>query len=178
MECSLKEEIECDLMSYIPILAVGRLITAVGPITTEAVVVRGILAANSLVVGSTLSLRAAGVMTNTTTATTSRWRVRIGPTTLTGAIVASCAMVNVVSALTDVIVRADADVLITAIGASGAGLGQVVPHYGSCGATPPAGLTAPVTFDTTVANLVEFTFASGGATTTATFHAGIWNVVL
>lgn len=156
----------------------ARRTTASGAIAnTETVVLSGSIAANTLAVGSVIRLQAVGVMTNTTTATTSTWRIRIGPNTLTGVIPASAAFVNTTTARTNVIVCVDALVLITAIGASGTAHGQIIPTYGSTGAAPPAGVTAAVTINTTVLNLAEFTFISGGASTTANFHSAVLELI-
>lgn len=165
--------------AWMPIpLVLARRTTATAAIAnTETVVIQGVIPAGVLKVGSTIRLSAVGVMTNTTTATTSTWRLRIGTVTLTGAIAASAAYVNAVTARTSATMRVDAEIMVLSIGSAGTIVGQIMPAGGSLGTTPPAGVTTAVAINTTVQNLVEFTFISGGATTTATFHIAYLEIV-
>lgn len=144
---------------------------------TETVVVSAPLLANTLSPGTVLRIQAWGVMTNTTTASTSTYRVRIGPTTLTGSIVASQAAPNVATARTNMPVAVMAMVTVQSVGSSGTAIGVAFPVGGSASGVPGAGLTAAATVNTTVQNLVELTFVSGAASTSATFHSATIEVV-
>lgn len=155
-----------------------KTITATATIdVTEARVIGETIAANKLRVGDQIVVRYAGVETNTTAASTATFRVRIGPTTLTGAIVASNTYTMGTSARTNIPFTGSAIVTILSIGASGTALGQVTMNIDmhSGGTVMPAsggGLTAAVTINTTVANEVELTLVSSVATTTWGIHAG------
>jgi hypothetical protein len=144
---------------------------------TETVVLAASIPANTLAVGDVIRLTSYGIQTNTATASTSVYRFRVGPTTLTGNIAASSSWINGTTAKTNIIVSVSADILITAIGAGGTVLGQVSVYKGYVSATTPTGGTATVTINTTVVNLAEFTFISGAANTTHTFHTATIQII-
>lgn len=148
--------------------SIARRSTSTGVIAdTETVMISTTLPADSLAVGDIFTIGVAGIHTNTTTATTATYRVRIGPTTLTGAIVANLTYAYGATARTNVAWRGNADIAIRAIGASGAAIGIITVDQ-STAQQQNAPITASVTIDTTVDNLIEFTYQSGGATTTET----------
>jgi hypothetical protein len=146
---------------------VARLTSATGAIASaQAVVLSYNAPKDSIVAGDIFKFTGyatrAGV--NSVTAVL---RVRIGPTSLTGAIVCSTSIltsgtgVNVFQSF--VTVRTD--------GASGTagGVGQV--QYSTSQIQPT--FTTPVTIDTTIANVVEVTLASGNSGNTYTFEHAI-----
>jgi Head domain of trimeric autotransporter adhesin len=137
---------------------------------TETQVLGTNIPANTLGVGDIIRVTAYGIQTNSSAASTSIYRFRIGTTTLTGVIPASSTWVNGVVAKTNTLFEVRGDILVTAIGASGTVIGQLNVDKGFASATTPVGTTAAVTINTTVANIAEFTFISGATTTTNTFH--------
>lgn len=146
----------------------ARRSTSTGAIAdTETVMISATLPANSLAVGDTFTIGVAGLHTNTTTATTGTYRVRIGPTTLTGAIVANLSYAYGSTARTNVAWRCDGSVVIRAIGGSGTAIGIITADQ-STAVQQTGPITSPVTIDTTVDNLIEFTYQSGGATSSET----------
>lgn len=154
-----------------------KAVTALATIAnTETRIVGDTIAANSLRVGDQLVFEVMGVENNTTAASTSTFRVRIGGTTLTGAIVASNAYTMGTTARTNIPFSTYAVVTILSIGATGTALGQVMTAVDSNGVAPlvgsGGGLTAAVTIDTTISNEVELTVISGAASTTWGIHSG------
>lgn len=151
-------------------------VTALATIAnTEARIIGDTIAANKLRVGDQLVFEVMGVENNTTAASTSTFRVRIGSTTLTGAIVASNDYTMGTSARTNIPFVLRAVVTILSIGVSGSALGQAIATVDGTGVAPPisgGGLTAAVTIDTTISNEVELTVVSSAATTTWGIHSG------
>jgi SPP1 gp7 family putative phage head morphogenesis protein len=135
--------------------------------------------ANTLAVGDVLRFTSKGVMSNTTTATTSVFRIRLTPTTLTNPIVASFSQAMGTVARTNEPWSIDAEVTIISIGASGTAIGQVslTIRWGALQAAPTTAITAAVTINTTVQLQAELTAISGGATTTYTPHTGTIELV-
>ena len=145
---------------------------------TETQVVGTTIAANTLAVGDIIRLTAYGIQTQSGTASTSVYRFRIGATTLTGNVAASSSWVNGNNnAKTNIIVKVSVDILITAIGSGGTVIGQVSVDKGFVSATTPVGTTAAVAVNTTVSNIAEFTFISGAASTTNTFHTATIEII-
>ena len=152
----------------------SKLTAAISAIAnTETSVLSLSLPANTLAVGDTFKITAMGLHTNTLAASTSIYKIRIGSTTLTGAVAVSNSFDNGVIAKTNLIVKIEALLMVQSITASGTILGQIHVDKGFTSPTVPTGGTSAVALNTTVANLIELTFQSGAATTTHTFHAGI-----
>jgi len=162
--------------------------SAVAIANTETQVVGLTIAAGTLTVGSTYRIRAAGVYTSGVTPGTGTWRIRIGTTTLTGNIACSVAPAQIAS-LTNAPFTFEALVTVRAIGAAGTIIGECwvggapasgANHSFSNGTiqVPIVGsaTTATVAVDTTVAEILELTYISGNAGTTATFHVAIETV--
>ena len=130
---------------------------------TEIQVIGTAIPAGVLQVGSTYRLHAFGQATVTTAAGTITFRVRIGTTTLTGAIVASIANTDVVGTLVDF--HLIGLFTVRSIGAAGTVIGMLFQNnQGVTGlsATTNQGSSpgvAPVAqaINTTVANLIELT---------------------
>lgn len=147
---------------------------------TETVVLSATLAANLLQAGTTLRFRASGVGTATGATAGSTWRVRVGPTTLTGTIPAS--LTGTSAAGTNIPFMVEAVVTVRTAGAAGTIIGGFV--YNANAATgnlnttiAVAQVTTAVAVDTTVANLFELTYISGVSTTTSTFHNAVLELV-
>lgn len=126
----------------------------------EVVVLNTTIPSNSMVAGTCFRITASGVATVTTLCPTMAWRLRIGPTTLTGNILASVIIAPTESNNKPWTV----DLLVTLRTAGAAGtiigngflwneLSTTLPEYIRGTAT-----TAAVAVDTTVDNLLELTF--------------------
>lgn len=152
--------------------------TNVSIANTETQVVGGSLAANLLLVGSVWRFRAMGLLTNTTSASTSVLRVRIGSASLNGAIVASWSVALGTTARTNCPFVLDGEFTVLSVGASGTALGQIVVSCNTATAIgAPTVLTAAVTIDTTASRTLELTAISGASSTTWVFHTGTIEVV-
>lgn len=142
---------------------------------TETQVIGYTIPANTLRVGSVFRIKAMGLFTNTTTGTTAVWRIRMGTTTLTGNIPAGVSTATGIVARTSIPFIVEAMVTVLTTGASGTAFGALFPEIGASGASVVIPLTAPITasvvVDSTAAKIIELTFISGGATTTANFLA-------
>lgn len=139
----------------------------------EASVVALALPAGSLRVGSVLEFQVYGLLTNTTAASTSVLRLRLGATSLAGAIVASSTLTLGIVARTNIPFVINAAFTVRAIGPTGNAIGQLVVSANTAtalgNATGP--VTAVVAVNTAVATLAELTMVSGAATTTWVVHA-------
>lgn len=144
---------------------------------TETQIIGMATPANLLQVGSTIRITAIGIHTNTTTASTGIYRVRIGATTLTGNIPASNSFVYGIVAKTNVIIKVQALLTILAIGTGGTIIGQVHVDPGFASGTTPTGTTATVVVDTASAKLIELTYISGAVSTTETFHSAVIEIL-
>lgn len=129
----------------------------------------------------TLHVRAYGRITTGVTPGSSVFRVRIGPTTLTGAVVGTLTVVNSASVTNAPFVL---DMLINYRGSGDATtpvIGNISVMGGSAGPfTVPVEISATsatVDIDDTVANRIEATYISGNAGSTATFEHAIIAVV-
>lgn len=144
----------------------------------ETVVVAFTALAGSLRVGTTLRVEAGGLFTNTTTASTSTWRIRVGPVTLLGTIPAGITSVNGTTARTNVPFRIEGLITVYSTGVTGTIRGFLVLTL-TGGVAPVVATvgTAAVAVNTTVANLVEFTFVSGAASTSVTFTNAVVEVI-
>jgi hypothetical protein len=141
---------------------------------TETVVVGITVPANTLVAGMTFGITAAGVGTTGATPGTGIWRVRIGPTTLTGNVAATESLLQTANRTTKNF-WFDSIITIRTAGASGTALGPMA----FIGGTDPNNLfsltsilaiaPSPVVVDTTVENKIELTYISGNAGTTLYF---------
>lgn len=149
---------------------------------TETKVVSGTLAANSVAAGTTFLISAAGVGTTSSSPGSGTFRVRVGPTTLTGNIGTSVAAAFVAS-ITAQPFNLQATVTVRTAGASGTVIGemQVIGTHVTTGLTTAlnnlSATVATVAIDTTVANLIELTFISGASTASCTFHLAQISIV-
>jgi len=146
---------------------VAKLTAATAAIsTTQTVIVSFTAPANSIVVGDTFRFTAYSTKTGAT-GSASPLCIRIGPTTLTGAIVATVT----VNTTTTGVYRYEAIVTCRTIGASGTVGGAANMLYSSGIAVQT--ITAPVTVNTTISNLVEATFQTGSSSTSTIFEYAI-----
>jgi hypothetical protein len=139
----------------------------------ETVIASYTAPANSLVVGAVFELRGYAEQVGTT-ASQPTIRIRVGPVTLTGSIVAS------LTGLTNATLGdswIDADFTVRSAGVGGSAVGQIV-HGKSTQAPTNNTFAVAGAVDTTIANLVELTMISGNAGTTHTFQTGYVHRVL
>lgn len=142
---------------------------------TETVVVSASLAPNTITAGMSFRIIAAGVGTTGLLPGNDTFRIRIGTTTLTGTIPATVAPAAVAS-VTAQPFAFEAMITCRTIGAGGTIIGVAWTLSDNVTTGLFALLvdvnttTATVALDTTATNLLEFTFQSGAATSTATFH--------
>lgn len=135
---------------------------------TETVVVSCSFPANSLVAGAHYYASGSGLHTNTTTSTTGIYRIRIGPTTLTGAVVGQLNYAYGATARTNCQFQFGANIRIVS-----ATTGWAILETNQCTQiSSSSAVTTPVVIDTTVANLIELTYESGGASTSEIFVFG------
>jgi len=150
----------------------SSIVAAAAIANTETVVTSITVPANTLVAGTTLRITAGGTQTSGATGGTAVYRVRIGPTTLTGTIPTTVSPVNA-NSQTNVGFTFNALVTVRTAGAGGTVIGQCAAS-GQVAFTAPINMvgvvTAAVAVDTTVENRVELTYISGNAGTTATFQ--------
>ena len=150
--------------------SVATLNTNVAAANTEVRVIGFAAPANFFRDGTTLRFTAGGTFTNTTAASSSVYRIRIGPTTLTGNIPASLTAANGTTARTNIGFSVEGQVTIRTTGTSGTAIGFITLNLHNVVApVTSAFVTAPVAVNTTIINQVELTAISGAATTVATF---------
>ena len=148
--------------------------------STETVLASLSLPASSIKAGHSYRIRASGVCTSTV-ANASNFRVRIGTTTLTGAIAAVVTPTAAVSG-TNIPFSVDLIVTVRTIGASGTAIGSgTLLNNGVTGVSAAAvvvgQVTTAITVDSTVANLLELTYQAAAVTTTCTFHNAVIEIV-
>jgi hypothetical protein len=142
---------------------------------TETVVVSASLAANTITAGMSFRIVAAGVGTTGLVPGNDTFRIRIGTTTLTGTIPATVAPAATAS-VTAQPFSFEAIITCRTTGASGAIIGAATALSDNVTTGLFALLvdvnttTATVALDTTAVNLLEFTFQSGAASSSVTFH--------
>lgn len=149
-----------------PIVATGA--TAVSIANTETRAIGRTIYANGLRVGTVVRFAIMGLLTNTTTASSTVIRLRIGPTTLTGAIIQSFTIALGTTARTNQPFVIDAMLTILSVGAAGTAQGVITLQVNTATAlaAPSTTILVAVVINTTVANEVEATIISGAATTT------------
>jgi hypothetical protein len=138
---------------------------------TQTQVVGFTVPANTLKVGTVIRIRATGLLTNTTSASSSVLRMTIAASSLGTPIVGSWTCALGTTARTSCPFVVIAELVVLSLGANGTAWGMIVVD---CNTTTPLALpttqiTAPVTIDTTGARVVELNCISGASTTTWTF---------
>lgn len=141
--------------------------------TTETQVVGATIPANSLVAGSQYVLKAFGTLSvSGGVARTATFRLRVGPTTLTGAIIESMNPTTTTTASGDGYMI-EATLTIASTGATGGTYGTIEMNGGSqpfAVGTRVDVAGSAVTIDTTVANIIELTAETSNAAATTTFR--------
>ena len=154
-------------------LAIARIVSPVAIANTETVVTSDSMPADYMAAGTTFRVHAFGRLTSGAVGGSSIFRVRIGTTTLTGNIPAILTIANA-ALVTDAPFRLDALVTVRTAGATGTATGNLSAIGGAVGAFTVAGdvsaVSATVVVDTTATKLIELTYISGNAGTTATFE--------
>lgn len=154
-------------------IAIARIVAPVAIANTETVVTSYSMAADYMAVGTTFRVHAFGRLTSGATGGSSIFRVRIGTTTLAGNIPATLTIVNANNATAAPFVL-DGLVTVRTDGASGTATGNLSVRGGVTAAFTSAGdisaISATVVVDTTATKLIELTYISGNAGTTATFE--------
>lgn len=129
--------------------------------------------------GGGIHLKAAGIAGNSNSTPTMTWRLRVGPTTLTGVIVGSLAFAASASRPATTPWFLDLILNCRSFGATGTLMAAMSIQHTM---NPTAGLlsisnpTAAVTVDTTKQNLVELTFqwSASAAANSLTIHSGLF----
>lgn len=141
---------------------------------TEVVILNATIPANYINIGTTYRITASGVGTTSTSPGNSTFRIRFGPTTLTGNIPTSL-VVAATASRTAMPWRFDALVSVRTITASGTVIGECAvwssPSTSDLFPLSSVSTTvATVVVDTTVQNLLELTYVSGASTSSIVAH--------
>jgi len=162
-------EVRCAFLPAEATVGLASLTTQTAAITTTQTAIKSaLIPANTLVVGSVYRVKMIATVTSTV-ANVVTVRCRVGPTTLTGAIVASTAPAATTTASNHPF-EVEVEMTVRSVGAAG----TVIAHMRRIGgitqpfsATPYSmeGGTGTTTIDTTVANLIEMTAVTAAGTT-------------
>ena len=162
------------------VLTTAHLLAPVAIANTETVVTSYSMPATFMEAGTTFLVKAYGRLTTGATGGSSIFRCRIGTTTLTGNIAATLTIANAALATAAPFV-VDMLVTVRTDGASGTVLGNVSVMGGIVGAFTAIAdvslLASSVAVDTTAVKLVELTYISGNAGSTATFENATIGVI-
>lgn len=155
------------------VLTTAHLLAPVAIANTETVVTSYSMPANFMEAGTTFLVSAFARLTTGATPGSSIFRCRIGTTTLTGNIAATLTIVNATLTTAAPFVL-QMLVTVRTAGAAGTVLGNVYVAGGIVGAFTAIAdvslLSTAVAVDTTATKLVELTYISGNAGSTATFE--------
>lgn len=148
--------------------------TSTGAIsTTETSIAYALIPANSLVAGSQYVIKAFGTLSvSGGVARTATFRLRVGPTTLTGAIIESMNPTTTTTASGDGYMI-EATLTVASVGATGTVYGSIEMNGGSqpfAVGTRVDVAGSTTTIDTTVANYIELTAETSNAAATTTFR--------
>lgn len=154
---------------------VARILAPAAIANTETSLVNFTIPANYMVPGTTFRLKAWGRLTTGGTPGSSIFRCRIGTASLAGNIPVSLTIVNATS-VTSGPFYLEAEVIVRTDGAVGSIIGEMI--VGSQTAAPVAFsskdtisvISATVAIDTTAQKIIELTYISGNAGSTATFE--------
>jgi hypothetical protein len=136
-------------------------------------------AANTLAVGTTIRFRGMGLLTNTTSASTSVLTLRINSASLGSTIEASWSVALGTTARTNCPFIVEGELIVISTGAGGTAWGVIVVTVNTTTAiaVPTSMITGAVTCITTQSNVVELTCVSGAASTTWNFISATIEVV-
>lgn len=132
---------------------------------TETRVIGVTMPTGSLVTGTCIEFECSGVQTNTTTTSTSVWKIRVGPTTLTGAICGSWTSAMGGTARTNDSFTVMGKLTILSSTTAIASI-TVIDNSTTRYARNSSAITAAVTIATNAPQEVELTCISGAASTT------------
>lgn len=162
------------------VLTTAHLVTAAAIANTETVITSYSMPIGFMEAGTSFLVKAYGRLTTGATGGSSIFRCRIGTTTLTGNIAATLTIANAALVTNGPFVL-DMLVTVRTSGASGTVIGNVSVEGGIVGAFTAIGdvslLSSTVGVDTTAIKLVELTYISGNAGSTATFENATIGVV-
>lgn len=174
-------EVRCAFLPAEATVGLATRTSATGAITSTETQVLGItIPAGSFTVGSTYRFTAHALLTSSA-ANSVTFRMRVGPTTLTGSAAMARALTATTTASSDGFTVSGLFTVRT-VGASGTCIGNV-SIVGS-GAQPfstnaaSSASNAAVSVDTTVANILEFTIQTGAGTTSVTVTQALWECVM
>ncbi len=175
-----------NLFDATPALAPGgcssKIAASAAIVNAQAQVTSCTIPANRMAAGTTYRVTAAGRITTAGSPGNDVFKVRVGPTTLTGNVAATLTAAATAS-ITNQTFYLEFLVTVRTIGASGTVVGQgiVWSADASTGAFTVPNLigitTVAVAVDTTVANLVELTLITGASDSSATFQNAAIEVV-
>lgn len=155
------------------VLTTAHLVAPAAIANTETVVTSYSMPANFMEVGTSFLIVAYARLTTGATGGSSIFRCRIGTTTLTGNIAATLTVANA-ALTTNAPFVVQMLVTVRTAGAAGTVLGNVVIAGGIVGAFTAIAdvslLSTAVAVDTTATKLVELSYISGNAGSTATFE--------
>lgn len=142
--------------------------------TTETAITSAVLAANSLKAGTTFRCYASGTCTSSV-ANASNFRVRIGTAGTSADAIAAVVTPTAAASGTSVPFYVEFLVTIRTAGSSGTALGSAcLANNGTTGISAAAQVvnqvTATVTVNTTVQNIIQISYVSAATTTTSTFY--------
>lgn len=136
-------------------------------------------ASGTLAVGTVIRFRGVGLLTNTTSASTSVLTLRINSASLGATIEASWSCALGTTARTNCPFIVDGDIVIVSTGAGGTAWGVLVVNCNTATvlALPTTQVTAAVAVNTAQSNVVELACISGAASTTWNFVSATVEVV-
>jgi len=151
----------------------ASIVSAVVIANAETVVASYSAAASLMTAGFTIAIKAYGRLTTGATGGSSIFRCRIGTTTLTGNIAAALTIANA-ALVTNAPFKLEMLVTVRSACAVGTVIGNVSVNGGAVGAfttvADVSAVSATVAVDTTAMKLIELTYISGNAGSTATFE--------
>lgn len=135
--------------------------------------------ANTLKVGTVIRFQGLGLLTNTTSASTSVLTLRINSASLGATLEASWSLALGTTARTNCPFIVEGNLTVISVGAGGTAWGVLVVNCNTATAlgVPTTMVTAAVTCITTQSNVVELTCISGASTTTWNFISATVEVV-
>ena len=146
---------------------------------TAGAIIQQSIPANTLAVGDIIEIEAMGRFNSTAIATADTCAVTLGtsatPTSNPG--VCTSSYKNAATARTNLPVQVSARLVVRAIGASGSVMGQIRQWRHVLPTTIPVATTLALTFNTTVANTLAITYASGNAAASVSWETASIKII-
>jgi hypothetical protein len=165
----------------VPLNGLASLTSATGNIAnTETVVTSFSILGNTFTAGTTIRIQIEGTCTTSTAPGLATFRVRVGPTTLTGTIV-GISTPTLLPSVTSKHILVQAWLPIRSIVTTTATIDAdsiTIADVLLVAATPVFGGSSGSTFNPTVTNLVELTYQSGNSTSSCTFFTSLLEIAL